>query len=99
MRDRIISGQHASIARAGSGFELTDLGSTNGTIVDGVVAQPRAALRDGALIVVGGHVAVFRVISSTELAAIRAELERPLGPVRTVNPTFALVSREAAQAR
>ncbi len=91
VRDRMISGQHATISRAGSGFELTDLGSTNGTIVDGVVAQPRAALRDGALIFLGGHVAVFRVISSTELAAIKAELERPLGPVPTVNPTFAVV--------
>jgi len=91
VRDRMISGHHASIARAGSGFELTDLGSTNGTIVDGVVAQPRAALRDGALIFIGGHVAMFRVISSTELAAIKAELERPLGPVPTANPAFALV--------
>ena len=91
VRDRMISGQHASIARVGSGFELTDLGSTNGTIVDGVMAQPRAALRDGALIFIGGHVAMFRVISSTERAAIKAELERPLGPVPTANPAFALV--------
>jgi transcriptional regulator with PAS, ATPase and Fis domain len=89
VRDRMISAQHASIARAGSGFELTDLGSTNGTIVDGVVAQPKAALRDGALIFLGGYVAVFRMISATELAAMKAELERPLGPVPTVNPGFA----------
>ena len=91
VRDRMTSAQHASIARAGSGFELTDLGSTNGTIVDGVVAQPKAALRDGALIFLGGYVAVFRLVSATELAAMKAELERPLGPVPTVNPGFAVV--------
>jgi DNA-binding NtrC family response regulator len=91
VRDRMISGQHAQIARAGSGFELTDLGSTNGTIVDGVVAQPKASLRDGALVFLGGHVAVFRLVSSTELAAIREELGRPLGPVATANPVFAVV--------
>jgi DNA-binding NtrC family response regulator len=91
VRDRMISGQHASIARAGSGFELTDLGSTNGTIVDGVIAQPKAALRDGALIFIGGHVAVFRLVSVTELAAIKEDLENPLGPVPTANPVFAVV--------
>ena len=91
VRDRMISGQHASIARAGSGFELTDLGSTNGTIVDGVVAQPKAALRDGALIFIGGHVVVFRLVSTTELGAMKADLENPLGPVPTGNPLFAVV--------
>jgi DNA-binding NtrC family response regulator len=91
VRDRMVSGQHASIARVGSGFELTDLGSTNGTIVDGVVAQPKAALRDGALIFIGGHVVVFRLVSVTELAAIKAELANPLGPVATANPVFAVV--------
>ena len=55
VRDRMISGQHASIARAGSGFELTDLGSTNGTIVTAWSPSP-SPLRDGALIFIGGHV-------------------------------------------
>ena len=91
VRDRMISGQHASIERAGSGFELSDLGSTNGTIVDGVVAQPKVALRDGALIFIGGHIVVFRLISATELAAMKDELARPLGPVPTANPVFATV--------
>jgi DNA-binding NtrC family response regulator len=91
VRDRMISSQHASVSRVSNGFELTDLGSTNGTIVDGVVAQPKAKLRDGSLIFIGGHVVVFRVISGSELAAIKAEIERPLGPVGTANPVFASV--------
>jgi transcriptional regulator with PAS, ATPase and Fis domain len=91
LRDRMVSSQHASISRSGQGFELTDLGSTNGTIVDGVMAQPKAKLRDGALVFIGSHVAVFRLMSSSELAAIREELQRPLGPVPTANPVFAAV--------
>jgi DNA-binding NtrC family response regulator len=91
VRDRMISGQHASITRSGSGFELTDLGSTNGTIVDGVVAQPKAAVRDGALIFVGGHVVVFRLVSPSEVIAIAAEQARPLGPVPTASPAFAAI--------
>ncbi|HVR61741.1 MAG TPA: sigma 54-interacting transcriptional regulator [Polyangia bacterium] len=89
--DRMISGQHAQIIRAGDGYDLVDLNSTNGTIVDGAVAQPRVKLRDGSLIFVGSHVAVFRMGSLAEVAAIRAELAAPLGPVPTANPTFALI--------
>jgi DNA-binding NtrC family response regulator len=91
LRDRMISSQHAVITQEGSGYELTDLDSTNGTVVDGVMAQPKAKLRDGALIFVGGYVLVFRILSSTETLAIDAELGRPLGPVPTVNPVFAVV--------
>ncbi|MEA2696332.1 MAG: hypothetical protein QOI66_603 [Myxococcales bacterium] len=89
--DRMISGQHAQILRAGDGYELIDLNSTNGTVVDGAVAQPRVKLRDGSLIFIGSHVAVFRMASATEVAAIRAELAAPLGPVPTANPAFALI--------
>jgi DNA-binding NtrC family response regulator len=89
--DRMISSQHAQILRSGDGFDLVDLNSTNGTVVDGAVAQPKVKLRDGSLIFIGSHIAVFRVASLAEVAAIRAELVAPLGPVATANPTFALI--------
>jgi transcriptional regulator of acetoin/glycerol metabolism len=89
LRDRMVSGRHATISRDGDKFELTDLGSTNGTVVDGVVAHPTVKLHEGSLLFVGGHAAVFRLISLNELGAIVAELERPLGPVPTINPTLA----------
>ncbi|HET6282742.1 MAG TPA: sigma 54-interacting transcriptional regulator, partial [Polyangia bacterium] len=53
--------------------------------------QPQVKLRDGSLIFIGTHAAVFRIVSVTELAAMRAELENPLAPVPTVNPTFAVI--------
>jgi transcriptional regulator of acetoin/glycerol metabolism len=91
LRDRMVSGRHAAISRAGDTFELTDLGSTNGTVVDGVVAHPTAKLHDGSLVFIGGHAAVFRLISLNELGAIATELERPLGPVPTINPMLAVL--------
>jgi transcriptional regulator with PAS, ATPase and Fis domain len=91
LRDRMVSSQHAAITRTDDGFELRDLGSTNGTVVDGVVAQPSAKLRDGSLIFLGAHAAVFRMVSISEMAAIAAELERPLGPVATVSPALAMI--------
>ena len=91
LHDRMISSRHASIGRAGDGYEVTDLGSTNGTIVDGVMAHPTLKLHEGSLVFVGGHAAVFRVLSVNELAAVMAELERPLGPVPTVNPVLAVL--------
>jgi transcriptional regulator with PAS, ATPase and Fis domain len=75
----------------GDKFELTDLGSTNGTVVDGVVAHPTAKLHEGSLVFIGGHAAVFRMISINELAAMVTELERPLGPVSSINPTLAVL--------
>jgi DNA-binding NtrC family response regulator len=91
LRDRMVSGRHAEITRDGDKYELTDLGSTNGTVVDGVVARPTVKLHEGSLVFIGGHAAVFRVISINELAAIMTELERPLGPVASANPTLAVL--------
>jgi transcriptional regulator with PAS, ATPase and Fis domain len=95
LADRMVSGQHLEIARAPEGaFELTDLSSTNGTIVDGEPVLSSVRLRDGAAIFVGSHVAMFRIATVNQLSAIQAELSRPLGPVPTINPTFAVLCRK-----
>jgi DNA-binding NtrC family response regulator len=91
LKDRMVSGRHASIGRTGDGFELTDLDSTNGTIVDGVVAHPTIKLNEGSLVFIGGHAAVFRVLTLNEVGAIASELQRPLGPVASVNPNLAVL--------
>jgi pSer/pThr/pTyr-binding forkhead associated (FHA) protein len=91
VHDRMISGQHARIAESADGdWELTDLGSRNGTVVDGVLAEPSMKLRDGSLIFIGGHIAVFRLATEAQVGAIVAETNRPLGPVPTCNPDFAM---------
>jgi DNA-binding NtrC family response regulator len=91
IRDRLISGQHAEISEVDGTWELCDLESRNGTVVDGVSAQPKVKLRDGSMIFIGGHVALFRLASEAEREAIAAELANPLGPVPTCNPAFALI--------
>jgi DNA-binding NtrC family response regulator len=94
--DRMVSSQHLAIGRAPeeAAYDLTDLSSSNGTVVDGEAVESSVRLRDGALIFAGSHVMVFRTVSAAELAAIHAELARPLGPVPTVNPTFAMVCKK-----
>ncbi len=91
MADRLLSGHHAVIRRVERSWEISDLDSTNGTTVDGMVARPKLKLREGALIFVGGAAAVFRLVSPTDLGNIRRELDGPLGPVPTCSPDFAAV--------
>jgi len=88
--DGLVSGQHARIVRGSGGYDLEDLGSKNGTFIDNVRAEGRQRLRDGALIFVGNHVGVFRMVSQIELEAIKAELVGPLGPVATASPALAV---------
>jgi len=96
LHDRMVSGQHLAIARAPEEgtYELTDLSSSNGTVVDGEEVGSSVRLRDGSMIFAGSHVIVFRLVTAGELSAIQAELTFPLGPVPTVNPTFAAVCKK-----
>jgi transcriptional regulator with PAS, ATPase and Fis domain len=96
LADRMISSQHLAITRApeDGAFEVTDLSSTNGTIVDGEPVETSVRLRDGSVIFVGSYVMVFRVATMAELAAIQSELQTPLGPVPTVSPAFATICRK-----
>jgi transcriptional regulator with PAS, ATPase and Fis domain len=91
--DGLVSSQHARITRGAGGYDLEDLGSKNGTLVDnqridGKLGKVR--LRDGALVFFGNHVAVFRMVSQIELEAIKAELVAPFGPVATASPALAV---------
>jgi transcriptional regulator with PAS, ATPase and Fis domain len=90
LEDGLVSGKHARVVRGAGGFDLEDLGSKNGSYVDNLRAEGRVRLRDGALIFVGNHVGVFRMISALELEALKAELVSPLGPVATASPALAV---------
>ncbi len=93
LSDKMVSGQHMAISPAPEEgvYELTDLSSTNGTVVDGEPVETTVKLRDGSVIFVGSHVLVFRVATMSALSAIEGELAKPLGPVATVNPAFAAI--------
>ncbi|HVZ71052.1 MAG TPA: sigma 54-interacting transcriptional regulator [Polyangia bacterium] len=91
LTDGVVSGQHARLTRAaGGGYELEDLGSKNGTWLDNAKLSEKTKLRDGALLFFGNHAAVFRLVSSIEIEAMKSELVTPLGPVATVSPGLAV---------
>src|SRR5688572_27270433 len=71
LTDRAVSRFHCELEITPAGVVLADLGSRNGTLVDGVPVL-RAPLRDGAAITVGTSTLTFR------LAAEHAEI--PLAP-------------------
>jgi transcriptional regulator with PAS, ATPase and Fis domain len=87
--DPLASSRHARFLREGDGWAVTDLGSKNGTLIDGQKVAGLVPIADGARLFVGGHVYVFRIISAVQLEAMRAELAEPLGPVATTSPRLA----------
>jgi len=89
--DRLLSSEHAEISEVDGTWELCDLESRNGSVVDAVSAQPRLKLRDGSMIFVGSQVAIFHVMTDAERAAIAEELRDPVAPVPTCNPALALL--------
>ena len=85
-RDLDVSSRHAVIVRQGEGFTVRDLGSKNGTFVNGQRISSEVTLEDGDVIGFGqkGPAVEFRVIaadsSSDEVSpAARASADRASG--------------------
>ncbi len=85
-RDLDVSSRHAAIVRQGDGFVLRDLGSRNGTFLNGAPIAGDALLKDGDVIGFGpaGPAVEFRIIGSEAVeevpAAARASAERASAP-------------------
>jgi transcriptional regulator with PAS, ATPase and Fis domain len=91
--DATVSSLHARIQRASSGADLfivQDLGSTNGTYVDGKRAHGPVPLRDGAVLFLGSQVLVFRVITAAEHEAMQQDAAAPFAPLPTASPDLAV---------
>lgn len=72
-----LSRRHAHIFLKGGGLHVEDLGSTNGTFVNGVRLEEHAvALHDGDLIAFGGRHFVYRIALEWEAAARDPTLTR-----------------------
>ena len=81
LRDPRVSGRHARVSRTRPDvFEVADLGSKNGTLVEGRMISGPTKVDDGTLLFVGGHALLVRVLSEEPLAAIREDLDHPFGP-------------------
>ncbi|HTB58289.1 MAG TPA: sigma 54-interacting transcriptional regulator [Polyangia bacterium] len=93
LSDGTVSGLHARIQRAGDRSELFvihDLGSTNGTFVNGRRIHGPTPLDDGCVLFLGSQVLVFRLYTAAELAAVSEDAAAPLTPVPTLSPALAL---------
>jgi diguanylate cyclase (GGDEF)-like protein len=55
LTDAAMSRRHAAIARTPDGYFIEDLGSANGTLVDGIKIEQRTQLHDGSRVEVGAH--------------------------------------------
>ena len=91
--DPTVSSVHARIQRASSGgdlFIMQDLGSTNGTYVDGRRTSGPVPLRDGAVVFLGSQVLVFRIVTTTELEALQEDAAAPFAPLPTCSPALAV---------
>jgi DNA-binding winged helix-turn-helix (wHTH) protein len=73
LNDTVASRQHAEIVRAGADsfeFRLRDLGSTNGTTLNGFPIESEEPLRDGDKIRIGKHLLKFSMLEPVEVAAL-----------------------------
>ncbi len=86
-RDLDVSAQHAAIIRHGTAFIVRDLGSKNGTYVNGQQIAGDVALKDGDVVGFGqqGPAVEFRILEADPAAdavspAVRASAERVSSP-------------------
>ncbi len=89
--DRWASSRHAELRRTAAGFSIRDLGSRNGTYVNGVRVQDQHLL-DGDSIEVGHSLLVYRLASADHATALGGEMK--LGPTATHNPRVAAMNRD-----
>ena len=96
--DPMMSRSHAVIRRLDARtVVLRDLGSRNGTFVNGELTREERPLRDGAVLFMGAHVFVYRLVPREDLEAIRLELGRPFCPVPTMSPAIARLTKRLRQ--
>jgi hypothetical protein len=65
--DGRVSRRHARLAYGGAGWEIADLGSKNGTLVNGVPAASRLPLGSGSWLSLGGVLASFELLTDQQL--------------------------------
>jgi len=93
--DGTVSALHARVQRPEDRpdlFVVHDLGSTNGTCVNGRRIFGPTPLSDGAVLFLGSQVLVFRLYTAAETNAVNEEALTPLTPVPTLSPALALTA-------
>ena len=94
LTDRTVSRHHCEIEIGADGFLLRDLGSTNGTFVEGLRAR-EVFLRDGVRLSVGGDRILFRSLSDEAELELSAQerFDELVGTGPAMRRVFALLSK------
>jgi sigma-54 dependent transcriptional regulator, acetoin dehydrogenase operon transcriptional activator AcoR len=95
--DALLSRRHFRIFRRSGGYDIEDVGSLNGTFVDGRRIEGAGRIADGAIVLFGRQAGVWRRVSAPALAAIEEQSLRPFGPTPTLSPGLALSAARLAQ--
>jgi sigma-B regulation protein RsbU (phosphoserine phosphatase) len=106
--DQWLSRQHAAIRRDAGGFVLVDLGSKNGTLVNGAVIKDDRVLHDGDVITLGEHLLTYkdtrpvlehepellgtRVFSARELTSVSSEPSHEAAEIARQNRVLGILS-------
>jgi DNA-binding NtrC family response regulator len=77
LEDRLLSRRHFAVRRFAAGWEIEDLGSKNGTLVNGE-RHVRATLDDGDVIDAGSTILVFREEGFAKQSAVHESGDRDL---------------------
>jgi transcriptional regulator with PAS, ATPase and Fis domain len=87
--DSLLSREHLRISATDGRHEIEDLSSRNGTFLDGRRLATPKRLSEGAIVLFGNQVAVYREVNERDLEALRREADTPFGPVPTFHPALA----------
>jgi len=90
LADRLLSRRHLRFVRRQGGYSVEDLGSLNGSYLDGLRLEKPTPLSEGSILLLGHHAGVFRRVSPPALAALVEDAGSPFGPVPTLSPALAL---------
>jgi pSer/pThr/pTyr-binding forkhead associated (FHA) protein/ketosteroid isomerase-like protein len=94
--DRALSRSHARMVKTSSGYTLQDLGSTNGTFVNGSAVSALYPLKNGDVISIGETVElVFKVVAGSQDSGNATVVMQPAE--KKGDKTEVLPSREALQ--
>jgi DNA-binding NtrC family response regulator len=88
--DKLLSRRHLRVSGRQGGYDVEDLGSLNGSYLDGRRLIEPTTLSEGSILLFGNQAAVFRRVSAAEASALAEEAASPFGPVATRSPSLAL---------
>ncbi|MDX2019446.1 MAG: sigma 54-interacting transcriptional regulator [Deltaproteobacteria bacterium] len=91
--DPKLSREHVRFKKYGGEWTIEDLGSRNGTVVDGKTIYSPTALKEGSIIFTGSQVFVLRNLNAEQIAVLRNECGRPT----TGTPTFSIAAAHTYQ--